>query len=77
MSVILREGKRRCDAVCHDAVGSKCTCICAGKYHGSAIKNPAALHSVITTAEVIKGLDDIAKQPRLPWDVETEPQEAQ
>jgi len=73
MSVILREGKRRCDAVCHLAVGSNCTCICAGKYHGSANTNPAELHAVITNAEVIKGLDDLTNQPRLPWDVETDP----
>ena len=25
---------RRCDAICHYAKGSVCTCICGGKYHG-------------------------------------------
>lgn len=26
----------RCDARCHNAKGSKCKCMCGGKYHGSA-----------------------------------------
>ncbi len=25
---------RRCDAICHGALGSRCACICGGRYHG-------------------------------------------
>lgn len=31
------DGKRRCDAVCHNAYGVKCTCICGGKFHGACV----------------------------------------
>jgi hypothetical protein len=37
MSTILKSGKRRCDAVCHTAHGSKCGCVCNGKFHGAAV----------------------------------------
>ncbi len=37
MSTVLRAGKRRCDAVCHNALGEKCGCICQGKFHGSSV----------------------------------------
>lgn len=30
--------KGRCDAKCHNAAGSKCTCMCGGRYHGSALE---------------------------------------
>ena len=28
--------KRQCNSRCHSAKGPKCTCICGGKFHGSA-----------------------------------------
>ena len=31
-------GSRRCDAVCHDAKGKKCTCVCSGKFHGANVR---------------------------------------
>jgi hypothetical protein len=37
MSTILKTGRRRCDAVCHTAHGSKCGCICGGKFHGASV----------------------------------------
>ena len=37
MATILKTGKRRCDAVCHTAKGSKCGCICGGKFHGAVV----------------------------------------
>ena len=27
-------GGRRCDAVCHRAKGTKCECVCGGRFHG-------------------------------------------
>jgi len=30
------EGKRRCDARCHQARDTNCRCICGGAYHGCA-----------------------------------------
>ena len=38
MSTIMKQGKLRCDATCHTAHGSKCTCICGGRYHGSSVR---------------------------------------
>lgn len=38
MSTVLRAGKRRCDAVCHNAIKEHCSCICSGKYHGSNVQ---------------------------------------
>jgi hypothetical protein len=38
MSTVLKAGKRRCDAVCHDAKGTECGCICGGRYHGSNVQ---------------------------------------
>lgn len=29
---------RRCDSKCHNAKNPKCTCICAGRYHGCGLK---------------------------------------
>ena len=39
MSTILTsaDGKRRCDATCHQAAHSKCNCICGGRFHGAAV----------------------------------------
>ena len=37
MSMIMQSGNRRCDSVCHSAKGSKCTCICGGRYHGASV----------------------------------------
>ena len=37
MSTILKTGKRRCDAVCHNARGIKCGCLCGGKFHGAVV----------------------------------------
>ena len=37
MATIMTSGNRRCDAVCHSAKGSKCTCICSGRYHGASV----------------------------------------
>ena len=37
MSTVLRAGNRRCDAVCHNALGEKCGCICQSKFHGSSV----------------------------------------
>jgi hypothetical protein len=37
MSTILKQGKRRCDAVCHRAKGTSCGCICGGKFHGATV----------------------------------------
>lgn len=34
---------RRCDATCHNATGSDCTCICGGRYHGRGVEAPALL----------------------------------
>ena len=39
MATVLKMGKRRCDAVCHNATKEHCTCICDGKYHGAKIKH--------------------------------------
>ena len=33
----MKSENRRCDAVCHSAKGSKCTCICGGRYHGASV----------------------------------------
>ena len=45
---------RRCDAKCHDAKKSKCTCICKGMNHGAG-----GTQAIINTHE--KGLDLIAE----------------
>jgi hypothetical protein len=37
MSTVMKSGKLRCDATCHTAKGTKCTCICGGKYHGASV----------------------------------------
>lgn len=42
MSTVLRAGKRRCDAVCHNATKEQCGCICGGKYHGSNVHESKA-----------------------------------
>lgn len=39
MATVLKIGKRRCDAICHNATKGHCTCICAGRYHGAKIKH--------------------------------------
>lgn len=37
MEQISSNGRRRqCNSRCHSAKGPKCTCICDGKFHGSA-----------------------------------------
>ena len=33
----MQSGNRRCDGVCHQAKGAKCTCICGGRYHGASV----------------------------------------
>lgn len=66
MSTLLKDGKRRCDGVCHFAVGKKCGCICGGKYHGSALTNPAILQQVSSNQRAIAHMLDEAAQPRLP-----------
>jgi hypothetical protein len=67
VSVIMRNGNRRCDGVCHLAVGTKCTCICGGQYHGSAVTQPQELQKVITNNEVIEYMLDETVQPRIPF----------
>lgn len=39
MTVLIRQGRRRCDGVCHNARGPKCRCICEGKNHGGIKDN--------------------------------------
>lgn len=72
MSTIMSSGTRRCDAVCHRATKDKCGCICGGKYHGSAVRQPAALEEAKETAQRTritavreKELLDEQIQPRL------------
>lgn len=38
MSTIMKAGNLRCDATCHSAKGTKCTCICGGKFHGASVR---------------------------------------
>lgn len=51
MSTVLKQGRRRCDAVCHTAQHEKCGCICNGKYHGSSVSPEKA-----AAAEEVKQL---------------------
>ena len=37
MATIMQSGNRRCDGVCHQAKGSKCACVCQGRYHGASV----------------------------------------
>src|SRR3990167_5070677 len=34
MAVMMRQGNRVCNSVCHTAKNPKCTCICGGRNHG-------------------------------------------
>ena len=59
MSTVLRSGNRRCDAVCHQALGEKCGCICQGKFHGCAV-SPAKLEALAEVKKILK--DKAVKQ---------------
>lgn len=66
MATVMSQGRRRCDAVCHNAAGTDCKCICLGKYHGSHLKNPeilATVSSMIASA----GAAPVPNEP-LPFD---------
>lgn len=45
MTTILTQGNndstRRCDAKCHNAKESGCTCVCGGRYHGAGSSREA------------------------------------
>lgn len=71
MSTVLREGNRRCDAVCHHAAGSVCGCICKGKFHGSALTHPAELEQTKIHLQVVNHMLEEAVQPRLAFDATT------
>lgn len=34
MTTLVRAGRFRCDATCHNAGGKRCACICGGRLHG-------------------------------------------
>lgn len=34
MTTLVRAGRFRCDATCHNARGKRCACICGGRLHG-------------------------------------------
>ena len=75
MSTILisRDSKRRCDAVCHNAKGVKCGCICGGKFHGANVVSTKEterkeLEELISKRAVKRStlvLADSEDQPRL------------
>lgn len=49
MPTVMKQGNRRCDAICHDARKEKCTCICGGKNHGKGFEQ--AKQNVIEMSE--------------------------
>lgn len=80
----MRDGKRRCDSVCHNAHGAKCGCICGGKFHGANVVRAKSsergeIEEVVLTRavetekakknnEAINHLIEVAVQPRLAFD---------
>jgi hypothetical protein len=75
MSTVLKAGARRCDAVCHNASGTKCGCICQGKYHGCNVQTSKTevkeeVRQIVLSkivARIEEGLDRIANQPELDY----------
>lgn len=43
----------RCDAKCHNAQNSKCTCCCGGVFHGVGTKIPLANRNTLTDQDLI------------------------
>jgi len=44
MTTLMVEGKRRCDARCHNAKKPKCRCICGGGNHGGGLTATEHMH---------------------------------
>jgi hypothetical protein len=75
MSTVMTDGTRRCDDNCHHARGSKCGCICGGKFHGANVVSTKETErkeleeliakSTVKKAEPARVLADSEDQPRL------------
>ncbi len=73
MSTVMTDGTRRCDDNCHHARGSKCGCICGGKFHGAKVVSTKEterkeLEELISKRAVKRStlvLADSENQPRL------------
>ncbi|MGH2664161.1 MAG: hypothetical protein ACRDH8_15450 [Actinomycetota bacterium] len=50
------EGTRRCDASCHNARESKCTCVCNGRYHGKRDRAQQSLRDDLESGKYGDGL---------------------
>jgi hypothetical protein len=79
--------RRRCDGTCHNALKSKCVCVCGGKFHGCAVRRDMAearreMEDIILTKAAERIIEHpfdtvgMWNQPSLFEDEETDAKEA-